>query len=89
MEVREVNAAVPANVQSQVHGASVRGEGEPEQSSGTSEMPGNAEFEVLLLQAQRCHSDTVNNSGRFKGQLQKKLCYSLNSGLLFLNSGNK
>jgi len=59
------------------------GEGEPEQSPQTSKMLGNAEFKVQSLQAQQCNSNTVDESDSFKDQLQKKLCYNLNSGLLF------
>lgn len=59
------------------------GEGQLEQSPQTSKMLGDAEFKVCFLQAQPCNSNPVNGSGSFKDQLQKKLCYSLNFGLLF------
>lgn len=44
---------------------------------------GNAESKVHFLQAQPHNSNPANESDSFKDQLQKKLCYNLNSGLLF------
>lgn len=50
IEIREVNTAVPGNVQSQAHlcGAAMGGEGELKQSPQTSKMLGDAVSSVLL-----------------------------------------